>query len=350
MHNTAVCVLGMHRSGTSALAGALRLLGVTLGESLLPQSEDNPRGFWEHADIVDLHKRLLSSLGSSWDDVRPLPELWWTDDGINPFRDKLIELLQRDFAEAQIWGVKDPRMCKLIPLWQNILNELGCESRFILIHRHPIEVARSLKKRNGFTEAKSGLLWLEHNLLAENWTRGQARLFIRYDQLLADRRASILKIANFIRPELAQRGDQSMAQVADFLTPQLRNHAEPADLRGADFGACSSLVAQCHQSLNDACHADTDAIRKRFDTSYEGYEALTAGFDAALASHAGDLQRALTELRERLDRVQSTVSWQLLRPLRRIERLLGRLTTSTSSPSHVSECGPHEAAPRQTLS
>ena len=71
MHNSkAVIVLGMHRSGTSALAGMLSLLGIQFGRSLFPPQADNPRGYWEHREIVDLDDRMLMALGSSWDDMR----------------------------------------------------------------------------------------------------------------------------------------------------------------------------------------------------------------------------------------------------------------------------------------
>src|SRR5580658_3168224 len=71
--STALVVLGMHRSGTSALAGMLHHLGVALGERLMPASPDNPRGYWEHSEIVAINHRLMATMGWAWDDIRPLP-------------------------------------------------------------------------------------------------------------------------------------------------------------------------------------------------------------------------------------------------------------------------------------
>src|ERR1700722_9316263 len=71
--STALIVLGMHRSGTSALTGVLHHLGVALGERLMPTSPDNPRGYWEHNDIVDVDHRLMATFGRTWDDIRSLP-------------------------------------------------------------------------------------------------------------------------------------------------------------------------------------------------------------------------------------------------------------------------------------
>src|SRR5580704_9217804 len=71
--STALVVLGMHRSGTSALTGMLHHLGVALGEHLMPATQDNPRGYWEHSDIVAVHERLMAALGWAWDELRSLP-------------------------------------------------------------------------------------------------------------------------------------------------------------------------------------------------------------------------------------------------------------------------------------
>ncbi|HLA78133.1 MAG TPA: sulfotransferase family protein, partial [Vicinamibacteria bacterium] len=74
--SVAVVVLGMHRSGTSALTGLLGLLGVELGSNLHPANEFNQAGYFEHLDLLDVHERLFRALGSSWDDPRPLPLGW----------------------------------------------------------------------------------------------------------------------------------------------------------------------------------------------------------------------------------------------------------------------------------
>src|SRR5665213_3543412 len=67
--STAIVVLGMHRSGTSALTGMLRHLGVVLGDNMMPPTTDNPRGYWEQADIVDLHQKTMAGHGMAWDDI-----------------------------------------------------------------------------------------------------------------------------------------------------------------------------------------------------------------------------------------------------------------------------------------
>ena len=104
-----VVVLGMHRSGTSAVAGSLQRVGVDFGPRLMPATEANARGYYEHIDLVNVHDRLLLALGRSWDDTYPFPPGWWRDDALTGrFREDVIGLLRRDFASARIVGVQRP--------------------------------------------------------------------------------------------------------------------------------------------------------------------------------------------------------------------------------------------------
>src|SRR5690348_5945376 len=72
----AILIVGMHRSGTSALTRVINLHGVPLGRQLLEAAFDNEAGFWENQAVVQLHERILEHLGSSWDDPRELPSGW----------------------------------------------------------------------------------------------------------------------------------------------------------------------------------------------------------------------------------------------------------------------------------
>ena len=182
-----VVVLGMHRSGTSAVAGCLHRLGVDFGPRLMPATEDNPRGYFEHVDFVNLHDRLLLALGRAWDDTSPFPPGWWQGDALaDRFCAEAVRLVQRDFADTPLWGFKDPRLCRLLPWWRLRWRELGCEPRFVIVRRPPLEVAASLGKREGFSAAKSHLLWLQHVLDAERETRGCPRVVIDFKAFVAD--------------------------------------------------------------------------------------------------------------------------------------------------------------------
>src|SRR5579859_1689857 len=94
---TAILVLGMHRSGTSATTRVLNLLGADLGANLLEAQADNAKGFWEHAEAVQIHEELLAALGRTWHDVREMPDDWLEQPASYAAIDKIARLIRRDF-------------------------------------------------------------------------------------------------------------------------------------------------------------------------------------------------------------------------------------------------------------
>jgi hypothetical protein len=138
----AVVVLGMHRSGTSALCGALDRLGVDFGGRLMPATDWNAKGHWEHQEIVDLHDALLYAHGSRWDDDEPLRAGWAEADVTRDARAQLIAILERDFRESAIFGIKDPRMCRLLALWRAVFEAAEVEPHYAFVLRHPWESGR----------------------------------------------------------------------------------------------------------------------------------------------------------------------------------------------------------------
>jgi GT2 family glycosyltransferase len=220
----AILVLGMHRSGTSALTRVLNLLGVDLGDRLLPAAGDNRAGFWEHREIVLLHERLLARLGTAWDDPTPLPASRLLGEDLRPLREELGAILARDFGRSSLWGLKDPRLCRLVPLWTRVLTDSGCELRAVLVLRSVDEVAASLLRRNGLSEPRSRLLWLTHCLAAESESRGLVRSFVTYDGLLADWRSEIARVGEDLRLPWGDRMAESGSAIDAFLDPGLRHH------------------------------------------------------------------------------------------------------------------------------
>ena len=105
----AVMVLGMHRSGTSAFASVLGLLGADLPKSLLPPSETNENGYWESRELVAIHDELLSTGGSKWDDWRAFNPEWYQSSVAGTYKSRILDVLRKDFANSRLFAVKDPR-------------------------------------------------------------------------------------------------------------------------------------------------------------------------------------------------------------------------------------------------
>src|SRR5450432_1366051 len=170
-----ICILGMHRSGTSALTRVLNLIGVDLGANEALTTEpvaDNPRGYWEHHELTAISDAILKRYGWSWDDPPLLPPGWETGAAIDDLRQRAQQLIKDQFAEVQIWGWKDPRTCLTLPFWQQLLPNM----RYIICLRNPVDVARSLEHRDHLSPEKSSLLWLTYVSAALRHSDGNSRL------------------------------------------------------------------------------------------------------------------------------------------------------------------------------
>jgi len=217
-----VCVLGMHRSGTSLIARAGNLLGVYLGpdEHLMPPVEDNPTGFWEHKLLGDLNDEILSVLGGSWHEPPAFPAGWESGRTLGGLRRRAKAVIQEDFAGAALWGWKDPRTCLTLPFWQRFLPPM----RYVVCLRNPVDVARSLERRSGFSIQKGMNLWLAYVTSALKHTVGRPRLFVFYEDFMADWRQGLRSLAHFIgRSEQAEEAGVQDALRA-FIEADLQHH------------------------------------------------------------------------------------------------------------------------------
>ena len=219
----AVLILGMHRSGTSALSRVLNLMGVDLGDTLLQPQFDNVTGYWEHVEIYQSNETLLRKIDSSWDDVRPFPETTWEQDASREYQKTIHGIIKTHFSSSTVWGVKDPRICRFIPLWIPVLNTIQVSPALIYIIRNPAEVAESLKRRNGFSHAKSYHLWMRYFLDFEKSTRGMNRIIITYDGLLANPRETIDRIMNKTGLALEMTSDMELS-IREYLKTDYRHH------------------------------------------------------------------------------------------------------------------------------
>ena len=194
LESTAILVLGMHRSGTSATTRILNILGAHLGSELLTPKTDNKKGFWEHVDALDIHERLLTALGRNWHDTREMPAGWLDHPAARNAVDEIVDLIRRDMGSIRLWAVKDPRMCRLAPLWLEALQRLRIRATALMVVREPYEVARSLNVRDGWTHAHAYLMWVQHFLESFRSTAHIPRVVLSYDELMKDWSSSFMRV------------------------------------------------------------------------------------------------------------------------------------------------------------
>ncbi|WP_133510874.1 glycosyltransferase family protein [Candidatus Thiosymbion oneisti] len=187
-----VFILGMHRSGTSMLAQAIDRLGIPIPGSLLPAMADNPNGYWEPKELVLLNNHTLEALGRPWWDDRPF-ERQGLADARSGFLRQALPMLEGWLASRDIIALKDPRLCRLLPLWSEATRRLGISSYALVIARHPLKVAESLRRRWQDEASRpaavvqgdrSILLWLGYLLEAEQHSQDMPRAWLTYEGLL----------------------------------------------------------------------------------------------------------------------------------------------------------------------
>lgn len=248
-----IVVLGMHRSGTSAVTRALVAVGANVGDNLLPAGADNPKGFWEDKDFVLLNERILGVLGAAYDSLQLLPAGFENDPRLAELFLEAALLLRGKLATSDLFALKDPRTCRLLPFWQRVFDHLQLHVAYVIAVRNPLSVAQSLRRRNHFPERKSYWLWLQHYALAVAGTGDATRLFVDYDALLARPERELERFA----AELDLAGNE--AALDEYMNTFLSRDLRHANYEARDL-ALSPLVPdavrQAYALLYAACEND----------------------------------------------------------------------------------------------
>jgi glycosyltransferase involved in cell wall biosynthesis len=238
---TPICVLGPSRSGTSLTARLLGLAGVHLGpeeellgperrqlagegkEVLAKAGHSNPGGHWEHYRLMRLNERILRVFGGSWREPAPLQPGWETARELDGLREEARALLAESFAGHPLWGWKDPRNSLTLPFWRDLLPGMRC----VICLRHPLEVAESLRSRDGIELGDGIAQWARYLATALVNTAGAPRSLVRYEDYFADPRRSAERLARFAGREGAFDGPAAGAALSAAIDERLWRHRLP---------------------------------------------------------------------------------------------------------------------------
>lgn len=229
--STGLFVLGMHRSGTSALTRVLNLLGMHLGDQLLGAREGNAAGHWEPIPVIELNERLLAALGRTWDDPREMGPGWLQNSAVQALLPEASLLLKRDYLSRPNWSIKDPRLSRLLPFWlQAAQHQVGVRLSAVIAVRHPWEVASSLNRRDGVALSKGMLLWLQHTTDALAASQGMMRAVVGFDDLLVDWQMEVGRLSAALNLRLTEnaRGEVS-SSIDRFLCRESRHEVHDRD-------------------------------------------------------------------------------------------------------------------------
>jgi hypothetical protein len=226
----AVLLLGMHRSGTSAIARGLGALSVYLGNDFLDAQPENPTGYWEDKGIVALNERLLGALGLKWDDTPPIDRRAFERRRVRALRRDAIGYLNRTFTSEPLWGFKDPRTIRVLPFWQRALRDCNVDDSYVVAIRNPRSVAASLFARQAMDADTAYGLWLVHMVPFFNQVIGKPFVVVDYDLLMRDPRAQLARIAHGLGVPIEVGSVEIAGFVSGFLDASLRHSIfEPDD-------------------------------------------------------------------------------------------------------------------------
>ena len=314
---TAILVLGMHRSGTSAVTQVINHLGVDLPQGLLEAREDNPAGFAESWRVQQLNDELLAMAGSGWDDWRQFNQDWYQAAARPAFQARAVETLRQEFSASPLFVLKDPRICRLLPFWVDALRDFEAEAYCVLPLRSPLEVAASLKRRDNFSPAKSFMLWLRHVIDAEACSRNLGRAFVRYDALLDDWRGVIGDLARTLDLAWPRRSATAEVEIDRFLQHRHRHHVltdqdvfDHPDLPLWVKETYSALASLVDNPSSDEAQRTLDAVRIEFDRASAALGAVVRSEELAAeaaSERISELERAAADGKARVTDLEQAV-------------------------------------------
>ena len=323
-----VVVVGMHRSGTSAVTGAIGALGFNHvnEEDRLSPHESNPE-HWESLSMLLHNDAILAHFGGTWDAPPRLPKGWESDHGL-PDQSAASEVLATAYPKPgpSVW--KDPRVCLLLPYWRRMLT---APMAAVLVWRDPVAVARSLRRRNGFPLPLGIALWERYTRSAVANLAGNDVFVLDYDTMVEDpavslsgliswlasigtfdgmpswdRNAALSAVTANLRHEAGHNPDDDVRVLLD---EQCRLIEELSDLAGGHHGlpGLTGDESPWTEGILDARNSSNVLELRQLQRRMEHFEAERDWFASALE-----------DTRSRLTGIETSSSWRLTAPVRTV--------------------------------
>lgn len=221
---TALIVIGMHRSGTSAIARLLSLAGAALPDDLLGAGPGNETGHWEPKRIVNFNDDVLAAFDTQWNSPFGLGMSARRRTALGKYVEGARKLIRDEYADQPIIVIKEPRISLLADLWIAACEAEQYRCKFVIMVRNPVEVAASLRRRNGMPFDQALVLWGAYEASSELLTRQHDRVFCRYEDVLV-RPASVLdEIEAELNLKLPRGTAKAHSEMNAFVRPNMRHN------------------------------------------------------------------------------------------------------------------------------
>lgn len=267
LSGTPVVILGMLRSGTSALATAFSRLGLFLGEEkdFYPPDEFNEGGYWELAEMIGANRRCLTALHMAYHQVGPLPSGWRELPSAEASLDEIESVLTKYFSGHEIWGWKEPRTSILLPFYKEILARNSISPHYVICVRNPLDVAASQHRDGPLADIgeRTFGLWIHHTLSSLKETIGQSRSIVMYGDLLANPKRAMEPCVAAVRSWNPSEAEWSDACAS--VRPDLSHSSRPV----SDLDALPALLRQTFEVCEEASKDHEGFQSGKFDLRIE---------------------------------------------------------------------------------
>ncbi|ARS28388.1 sulfotransferase family protein [Sphingomonas sp. KC8] len=330
----AVLVVAMHRSGTSALSRILNIVGCDISNNLMPDNEWNEKGYWESAKISELNEKILRCGGSEWDNWQQFNQNWFRSPAVEAYREQAVACIDAEFGNSNLFVMKDPRFCILMPFWRDVLNSMGIEPVVIHTLRHPLDVAHSLQRRDGFLISKGVLLWLRYMLEGERGTRGLRRFFTTHDAIMTNPADFIEKSQDALKVYWPRNSEKVQREITRFLSDDLIHHKNDKDsLNKINYS--QDWVKNTYRVLKEFSEngesgtvcSTLDAIYSDFNIAGSGLGSLILDNDIRFLQNA-KLTKELSDAKAAISKLESDVESTnniLSQTLERLNRVISNI-------------------------
>jgi hypothetical protein len=292
--------------------------------------------------VVDFHTELLAKANLQTADARPAA---WSDAAQVAFdrrvESRLQDWLKDEFKNGDHVAIKDPRLLWFLPLWSTVGSRVGAGVGYATVLRHPREVIKSKQTYYGEnlhpTNRTAG--WINVMLYTERATRGGARAFVKYDDLLSDWTLQIGNVASTLDLDILNRVKTSdLRQASQLVDPTLRRsitewdelgvHGPVADMAD-ELWELLDRVATKSEGEDDAVRGEFDAFRRRY---LEWYELVEASAQSSVLAAGRGAREAAAAIPRSMD-AQPGAKGMALKGKRKAKRAMRRIKKRFTGPT-----------------
>ena len=238
-------VLGLPQAGGQRLRRCLELCGA-------PAINSEP--------LAQLHATSLEAAGTDGLSIRSLPARWYGSDAAAGLQQQLLDVLQGCLPNQGLRVLQLPGQERLLPLWKQTLAALPIISSFVLVLRHPLEVAESLSRQFGCSRDRGLLIWLQSTLAMEAATRGEERLVLEQERLSWDPDGVLDQLERHFHLQLPERSHERLLLWEQEEQAQRHNpwSAERSDVpQSAEGSPLLQMALELHQWLQAEARGET---------------------------------------------------------------------------------------------